>query len=215
VHGPDEIERRQEIFREMILLNPSDNLGIRAKLLAEYFVDRRLEDVRLLLDRFPDDGLTAMVFGRPLLALVETIEATDYQMPEVDFSDPEHFLLLRKRLPATFRRALGLLEEAVRKNPSVALFSLEHGLMEVEIPDQMLLDGPFEAVEYLHEWGPVWLASGLPIFLLQSYVSPKLLKRIKTKESFRAELRDIQEQLDEAVGESWIEEFLDAGPGES
>jgi len=29
------------------------------------------------------------------------------------------------------------------------------------------------------------------------------------------ELRDIQEQLDKAEGESWIEEFLDPGPKES
>jgi len=98
----------------------------------------------------------------------------------------------------------------VRKNPSVALFSLEPGIMEVEVPDRMLLNGPFEAVECLQEWGPVWLASGIPIFLLQSYISPKLLKLTKAKEPFRAELRDIQEQLDEAEGESWIEEFLDS-----
>lgn len=133
-----------------------------------------------------------------------------YRMPEFDFSDPRHFLQLRKRLPGTFRHALALLEDAVRKNPSVALFSLEHNIMEVEIPDRMLMNGPYEAVEYLQEWGPIWLASGLPIFLLQSYVSPKLLKLIKTREPARAELRDIQEQLDDATGESWIEELLDS-----
>ena len=80
--------------------------------------------------------------------------------------------------------------------------------MEVEVPDEMLIGGPYEAVEYLQEWGTLWLATGLPIFLLQSYVSPKLLKLIKTKDPVRAELRDIQEQLDEAEGASWIEEFF-------
>jgi len=45
--------------------------------------------------------------------------------------------------------------------------------------------------------------------------SPKLLKLINTKQPFRAELRDIREQLDEIVGESWIEEFLDARHDES
>jgi len=63
VDGADAVERRFELLQEIIRLNPSDNLGIRAKLLAEYFVDGRLEDVRFLLDRFPGDVLTAMVGG--------------------------------------------------------------------------------------------------------------------------------------------------------
>lgn len=215
VHGPDMIERRFEIFQEIIRLNPSDNLGIRAHLLAEYFADGRLADARKLLGQFPDDTLPSMIFARPLLALVETIEKQNFQVPDLDFSDHEQFLVLRKRLPAAFRPALELLEATLRKNPSVALFSLEHYIMEVDVPEQMLIGGPFEAVEYLQEWGPIWLASGLPILLLQSYVSPKLLKLIKRKQPLRAELRDIEEQLDDAQGESWIEKLFDARPEES
>ena len=215
VDGPDAIERRFEIFQEIIQLNPTDNLGIRANLLAEYIADMRLDDARKLLAQFPDDTLPAIAFGRALLALIETAVETDFQVPQLDFSDHDQFLVLRKRLPGNFRHALSLLEAAFKTNPSIALLSLEHEIMEVEVPEQIAIGGPYEAVEYIQRWGEIWLGSGLPMLLLQSYVSPKLVKLIKAKQLMRAELREVEEQLDDAEGGSWIEKFFASSDSEA
>ena len=62
----DEVEKALVIFTNLLDLNPNDNQGIRALAIDCYFRLRRPGDVLRICDRFPDDGLEQVMYGRAL-----------------------------------------------------------------------------------------------------------------------------------------------------
>lgn len=55
-----------EIFNNTLALNPGDNQGVRALVVGCYLQLKRPGDVLALCDRYPDDGMEQLVYGRVL-----------------------------------------------------------------------------------------------------------------------------------------------------
>jgi tetratricopeptide (TPR) repeat protein len=206
------MEQAMEVYQEMLALNPNDNQGIRGDLLRIFMIHRRLDDARRLLDRFPDDAMVDMAYGRALLEIVETAERTGLQIPDVDHpgapASPAAFL---KSLGPEFQTAVKLLNQAVKVNPFVPIFMTQASLLEVEVDDLACFGGPYEAVTYAQQWCLIWYASGLP-FLLLSGVSVGNLKKLAKMPHTVKELVDVTGQLDDLErvgGRPWWEKFGD------
>jgi tetratricopeptide (TPR) repeat protein len=58
-------------FREMLELNPADDLELRPYLLTSLLCDNRLEDARALVEKYPDDGSAKWLFLRAFLRYKE------------------------------------------------------------------------------------------------------------------------------------------------
>ena len=62
----DEVEEALRLFRELLSLNPNDNQGVRALAVTALFELGRLEDVLKLTERYRDDILPEVLYGRAL-----------------------------------------------------------------------------------------------------------------------------------------------------
>lgn len=205
-----QLEKAAEVYVEMLALNPTDNQGIRSDLLRIFMIHRRLDDARRLLDRFPNDTMVDMAYGRALLEIVVTAEKTGFQIPDADSpgapANPAAFL---KSLGPEFHPAIKLLNQAVKVNPFVPLFMTHGSILDVQIGDLASFGGPYEAVAYAQQWCFLWYVSGLP-FLLLSGTSPGNLKKIAKAPHIIEELIHVTDQLEDfgLVGEHpWWEEF--------
>ena len=205
-----ELEQAMEVYQEMLALNPMDNQGIRSDMLRIFMIHRRLDDARRLLDRFPNDTMVDMAYGRALLEIVETAERIGFQIPDANSpgapASPAAFL---KSLGPEFQTAVKLLNHAVKVNPFVPIFMTHGSLLEVEVDDLACFGGPYEAVIYAQQWCLIWYVSGLP-FLMLSGVSVGNLKKLSNAPHTVEELMDVTDQLDdlELVGElPWWEKF--------
>lgn len=204
------MEEAAKVYQEILALNPTDNQGIRSDLLQIFLVHRRLEDARKLLDRFPNDALVAMAYGRALLEIVETADRTGFEIPDVDSPRaPANPAALRKILGPEFNVALGFLNHAIKMNPFVSLFMTHGSILDVEVDELACFGGPYEAVIYAQQCCMLWYASGLP-FLLLSGVPLGNLKKFAKSPNIAAELFDVTDQLEdlEALeGQPWWEKF--------
>lgn len=208
-----QMEKAAEVYQEMLALNPTDNQGIRSDLLRIFMIHRRFDDARRLMDRFPNDALVDMAYGRALLEIVETAEKTCFQIPDAKGPQaPATPAALMKGLGPEFHHAIQLLNHAVKMNPFVPIFMTHGSLLEVEIGDLASFGGPYEAVSYAQRWCLIWYVSGLP-FLLLAGVSPGNLKRLIKATHLREELIDVTDQLEDfAEASPWwmaIDEQLD------
>jgi tetratricopeptide (TPR) repeat protein len=205
-----ELEKAAEVYQEMLYLNPTDNQGIRSGLLHIFMIHRRLDDARRLLDRFPNDGLVDMAYGRALLEIVEAVEKTGYQIPDADSPRaPASAAALLKSLGPEFHTAVKLLNHAVKMNPFVAIFMTHGSLLDVDVDDLVVFGGPYEAVTYAQQWCLLWYISGLP-FLLLSGASLGNLKKLAKAPHTAEELMDVTDQLEdfENLGaQPWWEKF--------
>ena len=199
-------EQAAEVYEEMLTLNPGDNQGVRGDLLRLLMVFRRLEDVRKLLNRFPDDGDVAMAYGRALLRIVETVDRTGYQMPVKSPDKPSNPSALAKSLGPEFNDALKELKRAVKMNPFVPLMMREPQVMGIEADDMVIYGGPFEAVIYTQKWAAIWYVAGLPMVMMLAHYPTSPDRLIKT--------RSIAEELAEVIAETndldeipWWEKF--------
>lgn len=205
-----ELEQAMEVYEEMLALNPMDNQGIRSDLLRIFMIHHRLDDARRLLDRFPNDAMVDMAYGRALLEIVETAERIGFQIPDANSPQaPASPAALLKSLGPEFQTAVKLLNHAVKVNPFVPIFMTQGSLLEVEVDDLACFGGPYEAVIYAQQWCLLWYVSGLP-FLMLSGVSVGNLKKIAKAPLMVEELMDVTDQLDDLglVGElPWWEKF--------
>ena len=64
--GRGEVERALEIFNNMLAMNPGDNQGVRALVVDCNFRLDRPADVLAVCDRYPDDGMEQLMYGRAL-----------------------------------------------------------------------------------------------------------------------------------------------------
>ena len=192
-----EMDQAAEVYGEMLALNPNDNQGIRSSLLRIFMIHRRLEDARKLLDRFPNDAMMDMAYGRAFLEIVETMERTGFQIPDVDAPGASaNAAAFLKSLGPEFQPAIKLLNHAVKMNPFVPVFMLHGSLLEVEVDELVVFGGPYEAVTYAQQWCLLWYVSGLP-FLLLNGVSLGNMKKLARTPRFVAELIDVSDQLDD------------------
>ena len=205
-----ELEKAAEVYQEMLDLNPTDNQGIRSDLLHIFMIHRRLDDARTLLDRFPNDALVDMAYGRALLEIVEAAEKTGFQIPDADSPGaPASAGAFLKSLGPEFHTAIKLLNHAVKMNPFVAIFMTHGSLLDVEVDELVVFGGPYEAVTYAQQWCLLWYVSGLP-FLLLSGASLGNLKRLAKAPHTVEELMDVTDQLEELEnlgGRPWWEKF--------
>lgn len=205
-----ELEKAAEVYQEMLGLNPNDNQGVRSDLLRIFMIHHRLDDARRLLDRFPNDAMVDMAYGRALLEIVEAAEKTGFQIPDVDSPGaPASAAALLKCLGPEFQTAVQLLKHAVKMNPFVPLFMSHGSLLDVEVDELAVFGGPYEALIYAQQWCLLWHVSGLP-FLLLSGVPVGNLKRLAKSPHVAEELIDVSDQLEEFEnlgGPPWWERF--------
>lgn len=200
-------EQAVEAYEEMLTLNSGDNQGVRGDLLRLLMVFRQLEDVRKLLNRFPDDGDVAMAYGRALLRIVETVDRTGYQMPEKGSPDkPSTPSALAKSLGPEFNDAIKGLKRAVKMNPFVPLMMREPQVMGIEIDDMVIYGGPFEAVSYTQKWAAIWYAAGLPMVMMLAHY-PTSPDRLVKSRGIAEELAEVLAQTDDLDEIPWWEKF--------
>jgi tetratricopeptide (TPR) repeat protein len=113
-----------EIYNEMLTLNPSDNQGIRYKLVTWLFIIDDLNGVRKLLKKYKKDISACMMFSALLLKILENKERS----------------LVQKYYDA-----------AVKSNGYIVPYLLKKKRMPADIPDTYTFGSKEEAVIYIRE----------------------------------------------------------------
>lgn len=65
-----EVEEALAIFMKLLDWNPDDNQGVRELVVRCHFMLDQPQGVLAICDRYPDDGMEALLYGRPL-ALIQ------------------------------------------------------------------------------------------------------------------------------------------------
>jgi tetratricopeptide (TPR) repeat protein len=194
-------------YQEILGFNPTDNLGVRGDLLRLLMVFRRLEDGRILLDRFPNDTLPEMAYGRAFLSFVETMDRTGFAIPDMEaVGAPRTPPAVMKCLGAEFDAAKKFLKQAVKLNPFVPWMMTHPQLLGVEIPDEVIFGGPYEAVLYAQKWVAIWCAPVLPFFAMTAAMESDPMRHAKSK-GLVVELLDVLDQLESLDDVPWWEKF--------
>jgi hypothetical protein len=170
-------------------------------------VFRRLEDGRILLDRFPNDTLPEMAYGRAFLSFVETMDRTGFAIPDMEaVGAPRTPPAVMKCLGAEFDAAKKFLKQAVKLNPFVPWMMTHPQLLGVEIPDEVIFGGPYEAVLYAQKWVAIWCAPVLPFFAMTAAMESDPMRHAKSK-GLVVELLDVLDQLESLDDVPWWEKF--------
>jgi tetratricopeptide (TPR) repeat protein len=103
------LEEALGIFEHLLELNPNDNQGVRALASDAYFAFDRPEAVLELCERYPDDAMEHIVYGRPLalLKLGRAEEAEQALDEAIDFYPLIAEELLKTRHPKPAQLRLG------------------------------------------------------------------------------------------------------------
>lgn len=207
-------EQAEAAYRQCLAWNPGDNIGIRGNLLRLLMVQRRTDDAQALLDTFPQDTSTAMVWGRALVSIIQAIDRTGYEPPDSNLSDqyptPRDYL---NTLDPEFDEAKQQVRKAARVNPFVSILIVEAGLFEVDVPGMIIANGPFEALEYLQKWAVIWQIAGLPMVMLTDAAPKNIQSQIKGR-AMAQEVVEIAEQLEDYDGPGWWQILHDEVEGE-
>lgn len=199
----DGFQQAEAAYRQCLAWCPSDNIGVRGELLRLMMVQRRLDDAQTVLDAFPDDLQTDMIWGRALVSICQTIDRTGYEPPQENlrerYKSPREYL---NTLDPEFDHAKELVRLAARASPFVSLFISEGGIFEVETPGVFIANGPYEAIEYLKKWAVFWQISGLPMVMLTDAAPAKIDPLVKNRRTAE-ELADIADQLEAYDGPGW------------
>jgi len=125
-----EIEEALKLFQELLSLNPNDNQGVRALVIAALFKLGRLEDALEVTEQYPDDVMSETLYGRALS------------------------LFRRGRR----KEATAALREAIEYLPLVAkeLLKTKHHLPQAAMPNAITVGGADEAYYYWERWGQFW-----------------------------------------------------------
>ena len=129
----EESERLRLLEWLVITLNPKDNQGLRENLARDLIMSRRATDALALCDRYPGDGLGAMIYAR-VLAL--------HQIDRLDEAATE-LALARKERPK-------ILKTLLAARPRVP---------ELDF-DTVTIGGEDEAWYYRMDWLPLWQELG-------------------------------------------------------
>ena len=202
------LEDAMVAYQEMLDLNPHDNQGIRGQLLLLLIAARRLPEARALVARFPNDILPDILFGSAFLAILEAVDATGYELPDMDEPDgAKSPPAVVKRLGPEFDLAKKALKRATDFNPFVALVMFHPQMMGVALPTHLAIGGPYEAIAYSQEWAPLWHVSGLPMVMLTAAAPLRPLRAAKS-ERIKAELIEAVENLESLDDEPWWDSYF-------
>lgn len=173
-------------------------------------VFRKIGEGRKLLDAYPDDADTAMAWGRAFVTIIEAMDRTGIQLPaespeEIGLSLPGYLKSLGPEFTASMRES----KRAAELNPFVPLLFGRGGLMGIEVTDMVAFGGPYEAVNCLQKWGPLWHVSGLPMLFL-TVSAPRNPKRYLKQGLMSRELAEVMDQLHSHLGRPWWESLHDA-----
>jgi hypothetical protein len=130
----DEDSERLPLLEWLVTtLNPNDNQGLRETLARELIMSRRATDALALCDRYPDDGLGAMIYAR-VLALQQT---------------------------GRLDEAAVALAHARKERPKIlkTLIAARPSMPELNF-DSVTIGGDDEAWYYRMDWLPLWQETG-------------------------------------------------------
>lgn len=125
----DRVSEAEEIYRELLLLNPNDNQGIRYSLLSLLFEMGKLQEARNLIQEYPTDPTAEWLYCRLLL---------DFQI---------------KGPKAKLARDL---DKALAANPYVPAYLLETVRLPDTDPQRLTLGGEEEAISYARSFRKYW-----------------------------------------------------------
>lgn len=125
-----EFEAAMEHYRDMLRLNPSDNQGIRYKLLSCLMERNDIDDAKELLGQYKDECSADWLFTRALITFIEQ---------------------------GAGREANKQLQKAIRQNPHVIPYLLGQRDLPLNLPDRIGFGDENEAVSYVAEFAGVWL----------------------------------------------------------
>ena len=130
----DEDSERLPLLEWLVTtLNPNDNQGLRETLARELIMSRRATDALALCDRYPDDGLGAMIYAR-VLALQQTGRLDEAAVALAG---------ARKERPK-------ILKTLIAARPSMPELNF----------DSVTIGGDDEAWYYRMDWLPLWQETG-------------------------------------------------------
>jgi len=136
-----------EIFRNILAMNPNDNQGIRG-ILADMALDLgKPEEVLALCDRYPNDAMEQLVYGRPLALLMLGRE----------------------------QEAKAALQEAVDLFPLIGeeLIKETHEVPAGWSPEYVTMGGEDQAYDYWMEQGAHWVSTPGALELVRECLGKK------------------------------------------
>lgn len=116
-------------YREMLRLNPNDNQGMRYRLLNCFIERKDIVAARGLLGEYPNEITADWLFSRALVTFLQEGDSVDARQD---------------------------LQEAIKQNPHVAAFLLDHSRMPHLIPDRVGIGDSDEAAAYVADFGHNW-----------------------------------------------------------
>jgi tetratricopeptide (TPR) repeat protein len=123
-------EEALKLFQDLLSLNPNDNQGIRAIVIALLFKLGRFEDALGITEHYPDDIMPETLYGRALAL----------------------FKLGQRK------KATAALKKAIRHSPLIGkeLLKTRHRLPGTATPDMITVGGADEAYYYWEDSGSFW-----------------------------------------------------------
>jgi Flp pilus assembly protein TadD len=140
----EDSERLRLLDWLVITLNPSDNQGLRETLARDLIMGSRAADALALCDRYPDDGLGAMIYAR-VLALQQS---------------------------GRLDEAAAALAQARKERPKIlkTLLAARPRMPDLDV-DTVQIGGDDEAWYYRMDWLPLWQARGALAWLKKTVKS--------------------------------------------
>jgi len=125
-----EVEKALSIFNNLLALNPNDNQGVRDLIVECNFALNRPEKVLRVCDKYPDDAMAHMSYGRPLAL---------FQLGKKDEAEKA-------------------MKDAIKYLPLVAeeLIKTKHKKPEGMMNGYITMGGPDEAYDYWKRVGKYW-----------------------------------------------------------
>lgn len=207
----DNLEAAIGTYEEMIRLNPGDNQGVRGPLLHHLITLNQRSKVNALLKRYRDTVAhdTGMAYGKALSEIFRAMTALkEGQLAAFERIEPSDLKSFRKCFGPAFPPVEKAVKAAIRANPYVALLMALPGIMDLDPPEMIAVGGPGEAVEYVQNHGPLWVAIPIPFMLLGAFaVGVKSVKNPRPGEL--EELEDIVEAGGPPGRKPWWLEMLE------
>jgi len=169
-------EEANEIYEEILELNPGDNQGVRYHLFRCLLANRQLAPIPRLLEAYPDEGSASWLY---LLALYEFIQGLDAclwepVLPEEDAGMEAYFEVYRE-MPPEFDAANAALDVAIESNRFVPLFIGDARTQFLRV-DSYRLGSPNEAVDCAQNARLLWVVAIADIWVyarLHNAIGPR------------------------------------------
>lgn len=148
-------EQAEELYREVLELDPADAWDVHEKIFSLCLMDGRLRDARQVFDRHNHGTSSASAYHAALLRFLEAADEAEERYQTT--GDVEQ--------AATWQdpQAQELLEIALRKNPFVAALMAHPRAFDLSCPQQAESGTPAEAVMIMYASAHLWLSDFLAL----------------------------------------------------